>query len=107
MTVDCGCTNEDDLVKLVNESIDRISKAPEGDNLAQTFSCQKIRVAKVHLDGLNKTKKTHFNGRSIFDGILKADSVQSLAEESLTLREKLKSIGVFKDVALTVDASSV
>ena len=94
------------LREMVAESLKRTAVNSGDDDIVNILDCKDIAVSKVHLDGLKRTNRRHFNGRSIFKPVLAANTVENLIDESLMLRNKLASIGVFKDVQITIDASN-
>ncbi|XP_057318533.1 sorting and assembly machinery component 50 homolog [Microplitis mediator] len=64
---------------------------------------QRIRVDKVHIDGLKRTKDDIVKAQ-VMD-LFKAKDFRQVVDQAQTVRNKLESIGCFKKIGVSIDTS--
>jgi outer membrane protein insertion porin family len=69
------------------------------------FSLNNIRVRRIHISGLKRTNNRFFNSRSMFTPLLTSGNLEGVLESSEAVKEKLLSLGIFRDVTVLLDAS--
>lgn len=68
------------------------------------FEKTKVRIDKVHIDGLQRTKDDFIVG--VFNDLFKANTFADLLEKTIETRLKLEKLGCFKSISTVIDTSS-
>lgn len=67
------------------------------------FDSLKVRVDRVHVDGLERTKDDFISDS--FKDVFKAQNFQQLLEKTIDCRLKLEKLGCFKTISVVIDTS--